>query len=61
MKYKYFISCLYNGNKIKPLNTVLPETSAYSKRFAGQTNWVYFLIGDDNLLNLFVSADLMAS
>ena len=40
---------------------MLPETSAYPKRFAGQTDWMYFLIGDDNLLNLFVSADLIAS
>ena len=39
---------------------MLPETSAYPKRFAGQTNWMYFLIENDDLLNLFVSNDLIA-
>ena len=27
--YKDFIGYLYNGNKAKPLNIMLPETSAY--------------------------------
>ena len=40
--YKYFISCLYNGNKIKPLNIMLLKTSAYVKRYDGQTKWMYF-------------------
>ena len=34
--YKYFIGCLYNDHKCKPLHTVLPETSAYVKSYAGQ-------------------------
>ena len=27
--YKHFISCLYNGNKVKPLHIMLLKTSAY--------------------------------
>ena len=46
---KYFISYLYNGNKVKPLNTMLPKTSAYVKCYDGQTKWMYFLIEDDDL------------
>ena len=29
---------------------MLPETSAYVKRYDGQTRWMYFLIEDDDLL-----------
>ena len=29
---------------------MLPKTSAYVKSFDGQTKWMYFLIGDDGLL-----------
>ena len=35
--YKYFIGYLYNGNKVKPLNIMLPKTSAYVKSYDGQT------------------------
>ena len=48
--YKYFFGYLYNGNKVKPLNIMLPKTSAYLKRFDGQTKWMHFLIEDDDLL-----------
>ena len=34
---KYFVGCLYNDNKVKPLNIMLPKTSAYVKSYAGQT------------------------
>ena len=51
--YKYFIGCLYNGNKIKPLNIMLLKTSAYVKRYDGQTKWMYFLIEDDDLLEKY--------
>ena len=27
--YKYFIGYMYNGNKVKPLNIMLPKRSAY--------------------------------
>ena len=33
----YFIGYLYNGNKVKPLNIVLPKTSAYVKSYGGLT------------------------
>ena len=49
--YKYFIGYLYNGNKVKPLNIMLPKTSSYVK--VGQTKWMYFLIEDDNLLEKY--------
>ena len=28
---------------------MLPKTSAYVKRYYGQTKWMYFLIEDDEL------------
>ena len=62
--YKYFIGYLYNGNKVKPLNIMLPKTSAYIKSYDGQTKWMYFLIEDDYLLKKYntiwdkVSADI---
>ena len=40
---------MYNGNKVKPLNTKLPKTSAYVKSYDGQIKWMYFLIEDDDL------------
>ena len=62
--YKYFTGYLYNGNKVKPLNIMLPETSAYVKSYDGQTKLMYFLIEDDDLLEKYntiwdkVSADI---
>ena len=35
---------------IKPLNIMLPKTSAYEKSYDEQTKWMYFLIEDDDLL-----------
>ena len=46
--YKYFNDYLYNGNKVKPLNIMLPKTSAYVKSYDAQTGWMYFLIEDDD-------------
>ena len=43
---------------------MLPKTSAYVKRYDGQTKWMYFLIEDDDLLEKYntiwdkVSADI---
>ena len=43
---------------------MLPKTSAYVKRYDGQTKWIYFLIEDDDLLEKYntiwdnVSADI---
>ena len=61
---KYFIGYLYNVNKDKPLNIMLPKTSAYVKRYVGQTKWMYFWIADDDSLEKYstiwdkVSADI---
>ena len=35
------------------LVTVLPKTSAYVKRYDGQTKWMNFLIEDDDLLEKY--------
>ena len=51
--YKYFIGYLYNGNKVKPLNIMLPKTSTYVKSIHVQTTWMYFLIEDDDLLEKY--------
>ena len=62
--YKYFIYYLYNDRKVKPLHLMLPKTSAYVKSYDRQTNWVYFLNKDDDLLEKYnaiwdkVSADI---
>ena len=44
---------MYNDHKIKPLHIILPKTSAYVKRFDGQTKLMYFLIEDGDLLELY--------
>ena len=46
--YKYFIGQLYNHNKVKPFQIILPKT--YLKCCDGQTKWMYFMIEDDDLL-----------
>ena len=50
MKKLYFIGYLRNGNKVKPLNIMLPKTSAHVKIYDEKTEWMYFLIEDDDLL-----------
>ena len=47
---KYFVGYLYNDNKVKPLNIMLPKTSAYVKSYAGQTKCMFFLIENGDLL-----------
>ena len=44
---------MYNGNKVKPLNIMLPKISAYVKSCDGQTKWIYFSIEDDELLKKY--------
>ena len=39
---KYFICYMYNDNKVKSLHIMFPKTSAYVKRYDGQTKWIYF-------------------
>ena len=46
--YKYFIGYLYNGNKVKASNIMLPKISSYV-----ETKWTYFLIDDDDLLKKY--------
>ena len=45
------MSYLYDESKIKPLNIIHPKTSAYVKRYDGQTKWKHFLIEDNDLLS----------
>ena len=62
--YKYFIGYLCNDDKVEPLHRMLPKTSAYVKSNDGQTEWMYFLIEDVDLLEKYdtiwdkVSADI---
>ena len=51
--YIHFTGYLYNDNNVKPLHIMLPKTSAHVKRYDGQTNWMYFLIADNDLLEKY--------
>ena len=44
---------MHNDKKVKPLHIIIPKTSAYVKSFDGQTNWMYVLIEDDDLLKKY--------
>ena len=63
-KTKRFIGYLFHDYKVKPLRIMLLKTSTYVKTYVSQTKWIYFLIGDDDLLNKYntisnkVSADI---
>ena len=46
---KCFIGYLYDNHKVKPLHIMLPKTTAYVKRYGGQTKWRHFLTEDDLL------------
>ena len=39
---KYFICCLYDHYKIKPLHILLPKTSTNVNSYDGQTKWMFF-------------------
>ena len=47
--YKCFIGYLYDNHKVRPLHIMLPKTTAYVKRYGGQTKWMHFLTEDDLL------------
>ena len=55
---------MYNDNKVKPSDIIIPKTSAYVKSYDGQTKCIHFLIEDDDLLEKYntiwdkVSADM---
>ena len=51
--YKYLIGYLHDNYKVKPLHIMLPKTSAYVKRYDGQTKWMNFLIENDDLLEIY--------
>ena len=63
----YFIGYLHNDNKVKPLHIMFIKTSAFIKRYDGQTKWMQFLIENDDLLKKYntildkVSADIKKS
>ena len=37
---KYFIGYLYNGDKVKPFNIMLPKTRAYVKSYDRKIKWM---------------------
>ena len=43
----YFIGYLYNDDKVKSLQIMLPRTRTYIKIYDRQTKWMHFLIEDD--------------
>ena len=51
--YKYFIGYLYDDYKFKSLNINTSKKKSNVKDYDGETNWMYFLIKDDNLLNKY--------
>ena len=60
----HFIGYLFDDNEIQPLHIMLPKTIVYVKSHDVQTKSMYFLIEDDDLLEIYnttwnkVSADL---
>ena len=62
--YKCFIGYFCGNQKVKSLHIMLPKTTAYVKSYDGQTDWMYFLIKGDDLLEKYntiwnkVSADI---
>ena len=51
--YTYIIGYLYDNHTVKPLHIMLPKTGTYVKIYNGQTQWMYFLIEDDDLLKKY--------
>ena len=50
---KYFMGYLYNDDKVKPSDIMLPKPSAYVKSYDGQTKWMYLLIENGELLEKY--------
>ena len=38
------IDYLHDNHKVKPLHTMLPNTTSYVKSYDGQAKWMYSLI-----------------
>ena len=51
--YKYFTGDLNGSYNIKLLQIILPKTSAYVKSCDGKSEWMFFLIEDDDLLEKY--------
>ena len=64
INYRYFIGYLCDGFQIKPLHIMLPKTRVYARSHDGRTEWIYFLIEDDDILEKYntiwdkISADI---
>ena len=64
INYRYFIGYLYDDFQIKPLHIMLPKTRVYARSHDGRTEWIYFLIEDDDILEKYntiwdkISADI---
>ena len=50
--YKYFIGYKDDDYRIKPLRTILPNTSTYVKRYDREIKWINILVKDDDLLKI---------
>ena len=50
-----------NIEKVKRLHIMLRKTSAYLKRYDGQTKWMYFLIENDDLLEKYTVLDKVSA
>ena len=48
-----FFGYLYDNYKIEPLHIMLPKTRVHVKSYDGQMKWMYFLIEDDDLLEIY--------
>ena len=44
---------LVYDDKVKPLHIILIKSSVYVKSYDEQTEWIYFLIEDDDLLEKY--------
>ena len=53
INYRYFIGYLYDDFQIKPLHIMLPKTRVYARSHDGRTEWIYFLIEDDDILEKY--------
>ena len=50
---KYFIGYMDDDCKIKPFSIILPKFGALVEIYDAKTKWMYFFIGDDELLEKY--------
>ena len=53
--YEYFIGYFCNDYKIRPLHTMLPQSSAYVESCDRQTKGIYFLIENNDFLEKYIT------